>query len=191
MRPALTRSLLKSGSRGLSLAVNRFLQWLNLFGVAALAALCLIQWQVNRRLNLELNRCEELRLELAGKLAKEAQISADRERDLASFRTHLARLSDEVEKTASAQSTAERDLRDALAARDQLKSSFTNLASAVAARDARLAEAAAQLTALLKERDDAIMRFNELAERHNSLVKEWNDLQARLKEGPPNRGPNR
>lgn len=171
--------------------MNRFLQWLNLFGVAALAALCLIQWQVNRRLNLELNRCEELRLELAGRLAKEAQISADRERDLASFRTHLARLSEEVEKTASAQSTAERDLRDALAARDQLKSSFTNLVSAVAARDERLAEAATQLSALLKERDDVIMRFNELAGRHNSLVEEWNSLQARLKEGTRDRDPNR
>ncbi len=171
--------------------MNRVLQWLNLFGVAALAALCLTQWQVNRRLHLELIRCEELRLELQGKLAKAEQASADRARDLASFRTHLARLSDEVQKSASSLDDADRQLRDAQAARDQLKSSVTNLAAAMAARDARLAEAADQLRGLLKERDDAVTRFNELAGRHNSLVEEWNALQARLKEGKGDRDPKR
>ena len=34
--------------------MSRFLQWFNLFGILALAALCAVQWRANRRLNLDL-----------------------------------------------------------------------------------------------------------------------------------------
>jgi len=95
-------------------------------------------------------------------------------------RLHLARLTGELKETTDKLAATERELRQALAEGDQLKSSVTNWAAAVAARDERLKQAANQLKTLAAERNHAVKQFNELAERHNQLVKEWNDLQARL-----------
>jgi uncharacterized coiled-coil DUF342 family protein len=69
-----------------------------------------------------------------------------------------------------------------VAERNRLESSVSNWAAAVTARDERLSEAARQVGALVAERDEAVKRFNDLAERHNRLAKEWNELQSRLAE---------
>ena len=39
--------------------MKRALMWINLVGVTALAVLCVVQWQRDRRLNLEINRLEK------------------------------------------------------------------------------------------------------------------------------------
>mgnify|MGYP001019756106 CR=1 FL=1 len=162
--------------------MNRFLQWFNLFGVVALAALCVAQWRANRQMNLEVNRLQRSRLEQAARLTEQEKSSAGQAADLAGLQSHLASLTGELKQTADQLAAAERELRQALAERDQLKSSVTNWAAAVAVRDERLKQAASQLQTLAGERNTAVKQFNDLAERHNQLVKDWNELQSRLAE---------
>ena len=51
--------------------MNRFLHWFNLAGVLALALLCVVQWRLNRQLNLELNAAEKARQQQAARLGAE------------------------------------------------------------------------------------------------------------------------
>ena len=48
--------------------MNRCLHWFNLAGVLALALLCVVQWRLNRQLNLELNAAEKARQQQAARL---------------------------------------------------------------------------------------------------------------------------
>jgi ABC-type transporter Mla subunit MlaD len=66
--------------------------------------------------------------------------------------------------------------------RDQLRISVTNWADAVAARDEQLEEAAGQLARLGADRNDAVTRFNELAEKHNEVIHELNDRTRQFNE---------
>ena len=49
--------------------MNRMLQWVNFLGVLVLAGLCVVQWKVNRRLNLETADLERVRI------AQDAKVS--------------------------------------------------------------------------------------------------------------------
>ena len=51
--------------------MNRFLHWFNLAGVLALALLCVVQWRLNRQLNLELNAAEKARQQQAARLGEQ------------------------------------------------------------------------------------------------------------------------
>ena len=166
--------------------MNRFLHWFNLVGVLALAILCVLQWRANRQLNLEVNRREQLGLEQSARLEEQARTSAGQTSDLSSLRTHLARVSGELAQTADKLAAAERQLRQMAAERDQLKTSVTNWAAAVAARDERIKQTAAQLQTLARERNDAVKQFNELAIRHNQLVKDYEAIRQRLSEAMSN-----
>jgi chromosome segregation ATPase len=162
--------------------MSRLLHWFNLLGVLVVATLCILQWHTNRRLNLDLNRRKQLGLEQAAKLEAQARTSAGQSSDLASLQTHLARVNDDLRNTATSLAVAERRVTQLASERDQLKSTVTHWAAAVAARDERLKEAASQSKALAAERNDLVNKFNELAAQHNKLVKEWNELQSRLSE---------
>lgn len=161
--------------------MSRSLHWVNLLGVLALAALCVVQWRVNRQLNLELNRREQARLQLAARMDEQARTCAGQTTDLAGLRTHLARLTQELAQTAAKLAAAERELSQSMADCDQLKSSVTNWAAAVATRDERLRQAASQLEALADERADAVKRFNDLAQQHNKLVGDFDEVRQRLR----------
>ncbi len=52
--------------------MNSRLKYLNLFGVLALAALCIAQWQRDRRLNLEIGHLDQTRLQQAAKIDEQA-----------------------------------------------------------------------------------------------------------------------
>jgi hypothetical protein len=52
----------------------------------------------------------------------------------------------------------------------------------VAAPNERLKQTASQLKTLANERNEAVKQCSDLAERHKKLVKDRNELQARLAE---------
>ena len=53
--------------------MNRFLQWFNLAGVLTLAVLCVLQWRMNRQLNLDLNAAEQTRQQQAARFDEQAR----------------------------------------------------------------------------------------------------------------------
>ena len=102
------------------------LQYINLFGVLALAILCIFQWQANRKVNLEVNRLEQLRLGQAGKLDEQTEKIHGLEADLTDFKQRFATAQSEADETRKRLAGAERDVRQLAAERDQLKTSVTN-----------------------------------------------------------------
>ncbi len=162
--------------------MNRFLNLFNLVGVLALAGLCVLQWKTNRRLQLEANHLETLRIEQTAEMEEQVKTASAQESDLGTLRTTLERATEELRENSNRLAKIERELKQSTAECDQLKSSITNWVSAVAARDERLAQANEQIKALAKDRNETVTKFNELAKRHNDLVKNWNELQARLQQ---------
>ena len=71
--------------------MNRFLHWFNLAGVLALALLCVVQWRLNRQLNLELNAAEKARQQQAARLGEQEQRLKGGATDLDGFREQLTR----------------------------------------------------------------------------------------------------
>ncbi|MBX3744490.1 MAG: hypothetical protein KF833_04205 [Verrucomicrobiae bacterium] len=160
------------------------LHLLNLFGVLALAALCVAQWSTNRVLNLDINRLEQSRLDLTASLRDLEKAHAGLQSDLEHFRERFA------QAHADAQS-ARTELRDTEARahqlerdRDRLQLQIEIWTQAVADRDERLEDASRLLQSQAEQLRDAVTRFNELADRHNQLVQDWNQLQSRLASRP-------
>ena len=54
--------------------MNRSLQYANLLVVAALAVLCVMQWNANRRVNLEAGALEKTRIEQAAQIEQQEKI---------------------------------------------------------------------------------------------------------------------
>lgn len=159
------------------------LHYLNLIGVLVLAAVCIAQWQRDRQLNLEVNRLEKTRLDQAATLAEQEQTVRGLDADLAQFKAQFAKSANELDGLRQQLRAAERDARQLMLERDQLKTSVTNWAAAVAARDERLKEASAQIHRLADELNTSIQKFNELAVNHNAVVSNLNELRARF--APP------
>ena len=164
--------------------MNRFLRAFNLVGVIALTVLCVLQWRANRQVQLEMIALHRERLDQEARLSDQERTLGGQAEDLEQLRGQLSRALDALKVAESNRLTAESDLRQTLAERDQLRSALSNWAAAVSVRDERLQEAAAQLARLAGERDEAVREFNDLAGRFNALVKDWNELQARLAKEP-------
>ena len=163
------------------------LQYVNLVGVLALAALCVVQWQRDRNLNLEVNRLEQMRLDQGSKLAEQERAMRGLNSDLAEFKEQFTKAQTELNDARQKIRAAERDGRQLTTERDQLKTSVTNWAAAVATRDDRLKEAGTQIRRLGYELNSSIRKFNELATSHNAVVKNLNELRARLAQPQPTR----
>lgn len=153
--------------------MNRFLQWLNLVGVLVLAVLCVVQWRVNRRLNLELNAAETTRQQQAARMDDQEKRLRGGASDLDGFREQLARAATARAEAEARLTLVERAARQLTNERDQLKTSVTNWAAAVTARDEQLKKAAAELGQFAAERNAAVAKFNELAAKQNASVKEF------------------
>ncbi|MHB1308304.1 MAG: hypothetical protein ACYDC1_00165 [Limisphaerales bacterium] len=172
--------------------MNRFLWAFNLVGVIALTVLCVLQWRANRQVQLETIALHRAHLEQEARLSDQERTLGGQAEDLEQLRGQLSRTLNSLKVAESNRLTAESDLHQTLAERDQLRSGLSNWTAAVTIRDQRLQEAAAQLERLAGERDEAVREFNDLASRFNALVKDWNELQARLaKEPRPGPDPNR
>lgn len=162
--------------------MNRFLNLFNLVGVLALAVLCVLQWKTNRRLQLETNHLETRSIEQTAEMEERARTASAQESDLTALRASLESATEELRESSNQLARIERELKQSAADCNQLKSSITNWVSAVAARDERLAQANEQIKALAKDRNETVTKFNDLARRHNDLVKSWNEWQARLQQ---------
>ena len=153
---------------------------LNLLGALALAVLCVAQWQRDRRLNLEINRLEKIHFEQAAGMTEQETIIRGTTADFAQFKEQFARAQTDLVEARQKLHAAERDTRQLAAERDQLKTSVTNWATAVTARDERLKDAGVQIRRLTDELNASIRKFNDLATSHNAVVQDLNDLRARL-----------
>jgi septal ring factor EnvC (AmiA/AmiB activator) len=136
--------------------MNRIIQYLNLFGVLALAVLCAAQWQTNGQLNGDVNRLDKTRIDQAAKIADQDATLKQTTADLDDSRQRL--------------SISESDLKDATAKlaaitaeRDQLKANLQKWVAAVAARDDAIRK-------LSSDRDEAVKKYNDLVGKYNALA---------------------
>lgn len=160
--------------------MNRLLQSVNLVGVLALSALCVFQWSVNRGVHREASALEKTRLDLTATLAEREKAIQGQAQDLDNFREQISRAATSRQEAETRLSQAARELAQLEAEREQLKASVTNWAAAVTARDERIREANERIRDLGGDLNTRTRKFNELAEAHAQLVKNWNDQQEKL-----------
>jgi len=151
--------------------MNGRLKYMNLFGVLALAALCIAQWQRDRRLNLEVGRLDQVRLQQGAKIDEQAGLLKGLNEDLGQLKTSLG-----IEQSLRSQaeqkvvSTENANLQLGLE-RDQLKAAITNWAIAVVLRDERMKEANARIEQLAADLNASIRKYNELITNRNAAVR--------------------
>ena len=151
--------------------MNGRLKYMNLFGVLALAALCIAQWQRDRRLNLEVGRLDQVRLQQGAKIDEQEGLLKGLNEDLGQLKTSLG-----IEQSLRSQaeqkvvSTENANLQLGLE-RDQLKAAITNWANAVALRDERMKEANTRIEQLAADLNTSIRKYNELVTNRNAAVK--------------------
>ena len=156
----------------------RVVQVLNLLGVLALAVLCSMQWKENRQLNLQINSLEITRIQQEAKINDQAATIKADAADLDELRTRLTIAEATVKSDLLTISSLKHDLamsqldrRQLAGERDALKDALDKWRSAVAARDAALKDADQHLRQLIDDRNAAVLKFNDLAEKYNTLVK--------------------
>lgn len=158
--------------------MSRRLQLINLLGVLALAALCVFQWQRDRRLQLELTANEKTRQSQARQLAEHARTIAGLTHDLSRFKADYAAARTEATDLQETVRGMERERSRLARDCEQLKQSVTNWSAAVAARDERLNEANVRLREVEAQLNETVATFNTLATNHNAVVEEFNRLRA-------------
>jgi chromosome segregation ATPase len=159
--------------------MNRTLQFLNLFGVLAVAALCVVQWQNNRRLNLDANQLEKTRQVQQQKISEQEETARGLTQDLARFKEQVKALNDDLGEAKTKSRETENVLTTMTADRNRLADSITNWINAVAQRDALAKEANSRIEELSTQLNASIQKFNELATNYNSVVKDLNDARAK------------
>lgn len=152
------------------------LAWINLFGALALAGLCVVQWQRDRRLNLQVNRLEKARIEQDEKLSAQQKAAAGLASDLSRFKEQFKEAHTEATDAHSKLKKSEQENAQLLRERDQLKASVTNWAAAVATRDEGLRNLNGRLREASTRLNDSVLKFNDLATNYNALMKRFNDL---------------
>jgi chromosome segregation ATPase len=177
------------------------LHYVNLIGVLAVAALCIVQWRMNRQLNLEVRQLDRIRQEQEWKLLEQEHATKGISSDLEVFRSQFERADAETKEAARKLAAVERLVAQLERERDQLKQSVTNWAAAVAERDERYARETAQLrqsvtnwAGAVAQRDERLKeantrlrelgnelnartaKFNELATNYNATVQRLNEL---------------
>lgn len=148
----------------------RGLHYVNLIGVLLLAVLCGVQWKANRELNLRTNEIEKIRIEQIQRIEEQAKQIKGQAADLDSFREHLRIATTQLKSAESNLLVARQDLALLTTERDQLKESIVGWTKAVAERDEKLSQISKQVEKLAADRNDAVVKFNELAKKHNDVV---------------------
>lgn len=160
--------------------MSAFIQYVNFAGVLLMAGLCLVQWRSNREVNLEANALEQARLEQVAAIQEYQQQVKGCQSDLEALRAHLARTATGWNEAKSNLTAVKLELHQLENERDQLKVSVTNWAAAVAARDSRIMEAGEQLKAIAAERNETVVKFNQLAGKYNEVVRDLNERTQQL-----------
>ncbi len=152
------------------------LGWINLLGVLALAALCAVQWQRDRRLNLEINLLERGRLAQQEKIFEQEKAAAGISTDLARFKEQFKEAHTDANSSRKAVRDLEQKHEQLARERDQLKMSVTNWSAAVAARDESLQQANERLRDTALRLNESVLKFNELASNYHASVQRFNEL---------------
>ncbi|HTS17954.1 MAG TPA: hypothetical protein VMP11_10305 [Verrucomicrobiae bacterium] len=153
--------------------MNDRLRYLNLFGVLALAALCVCQWIHDRRLNLEIKRLNQVRQAQSAKIDDLSNQLKGQNEDLAQLKTSLATehdLRSQSDRKVAGLATANAQLTQE---RDQFKAAISNWANAVTLRDERMKEANARIEQLAADLNASIRKYNGLVTNYNAIVKSW------------------
>jgi septal ring factor EnvC (AmiA/AmiB activator) len=131
--------------------MNRFFSIFNCLGVGVLAVLCAVQWQANSRLENNVEQLDKTRIEQSAKIAEQERTLKDDAADLEDLRQRL--------------SMSESELKKAVAEAGRLKTALDKWKAA-------LKQAGEQIQKLAGERNEAIQKFNDLADKYNALVKQ-------------------
>lgn len=159
--------------------MNRGLQYFNLIGVLALTALCVFQWRMNRRLNLEINQLQKTGISQTAQFDEQSKKLKGRSEDLETFREQLTRASLNLKKQTDKSVGNERQIERLTAERDELKNNLSKWTNAVAERDRRLKENNAQIQKLANDLNAAVLKHNQLATNYNAAVKDLNALRSK------------
>ncbi len=160
--------------------MHRRLQYFNLFGVVALVLLCVAQWRIDRRLNLEISRLGKVRIQQAAKIEEQDHALKDTKEDLSQFKESFAQATKAQAETQKSLRLTERTNQQVTLERDQLKVSVTNWMNAVAVRDESLKEANVRIRKLADDLNMSILKFNELATNYNAVVGAFDRLRSQL-----------
>ena len=152
--------------------MNRIFPIVNSLGVAILCVMSAAQWQTDSRLQNTVEQLDKTRVEQSSKIAEQERTLKDDAADLEDLRQRLSMSESELKTT-----LVERD-RFAAEAKI-LKTALDKWVAAVKQRDAALIQAGELIQKLSAERNDAIAKFNDLADKYNAAVKELNDASAK------------
>jgi chromosome segregation ATPase len=159
--------------------MNRALQYSNLFGVLALAVLCAVQWQHDRRLNLQTIQLEKTRQAQQQKISEQEETARGLSTDLADFKQRFKSEHDDLEDAKRKLRENENAIASLTSDREQLKESITNWTAAVARRDALMKEANGRIEELSTQLNASIQKYNGLATNYNNVVQELNDARSK------------
>lgn len=158
--------------------MNRCLQYLNLFGVLALAALCVFQWRMNRRLNLEVNQLEKTGISQTVQFDEQSKKLKGTTDDLETFREQLTRANVNLKAETDKFAGNEAKIENLTLERDELKINLSKWTNAVAERDERLKEYNEQIQKMADDLNAAITKYNQLATNYNTAVNDLNALRS-------------
>jgi len=151
--------------------MNGGLKYLNLLGVVMLVVLCVVQWQRDRHLNLNVSRLDQIRTEQTTQINDQATALKGLNEDLGQLKTSLVAeqsLRQRVEQKAASVESANEQL---VLERDQLKEAITNWSEAVVVRDQAMKQANARIEQLADQLNASIRKYNELVTNRNAAAK--------------------
>ena len=162
--------------------MNGHFKYVNLVGVLVLAMLCAVQWVKDRRLNLEIEHLDQVRLDQSAKVDDQANQLRGLNDDLGELKTALATervLRVQVEEK---QQPLEATNRQLTIERDELKGVISNWANAVAVRDEHMKEANARIEQLAADLNASIRKYNGLVTNYNAAVQELDGTHSRSRQ---------
>ena len=145
--------------------MNQFLAVSNFSGIVVLCVLSAAQWKTNSDLEKRADQLDRTRAQQTAKLADQDITLKNDAEELEDLRQRLATSESSLQAV-----TAEKN-RLASESRE-LKAALDKWMAAVKTRDAALQHANDLIQKLAVERNDAIAKFNDLADKYNTLVKQ-------------------
>jgi DNA repair exonuclease SbcCD ATPase subunit len=163
--------------------MNRLLSCFNLLGVGALAILCAVQWRANSRINLKAIELERIRIEQMGTIGDQQKLLKNNSVELDDLHDRLERAGVAIKEDEAKLAAGALERKQLTAQRDQLITTLNEWRAAVAERDKTIRTAADEIQKLAASRNEAVGKFNDLAEKYNGVVKDLNEARAKLAAG--------
>ena len=156
--------------------MKRAITWINLAGAVVLAILCVVQWQRDRKLNLEINRLQKEHYAQQQKISEQEKTADGLKGDLARFKEQFTETHTEANEARSTLRKIQQENAQLANERDQLKASVTNWSRAVTERDQSLHELNERLRETSIRLNDSILKYNEVTTNYNASIRRFNEL---------------